>query len=117
MREAGGSRRLRGHGTAAGGEARLSPPTRPPPRPTERPRRPRSPPVPPAPAAAPPAPPRPPPPALPPNGTSAPGPTLSALTALLAQEDELELPQRVAELAAAAGGGHGGAERPSRSRD
>lgn len=61
MREAGGSRRLRGHGTAAGGEARLSPPTRPPPRPTERPRRPRSPPVPPAPAAAPPAPPRPPP--------------------------------------------------------
>lgn len=46
-----------------------------------------------------------------------PGPTPSALTALLAQEDELELPQRVAELAAAAGGGHGGAERPSRSRD
>lgn len=53
----------------------------------------------------------------PPNGTSAAGPTPTPLTALLAEEDELELPQRVAELAAAAWGGHGGAERPSRSRD
>lgn len=48
MREAGGSRRLRGHGTAAGGEARLSPPTRPPPDPPSGPAAPgrlRSPPL------------------------------------------------------------------------
>lgn len=114
MRDAGGSRRLRGRSAAAGGEAMPSPPSPPthrPPGPAwpDPPRHPRFP----SPSRSGRRPAGP----TPPNGTSAAGPTPTPLTALLAEEDELELPQRVAELAAAAWGGHGGAERPSRSRD